>query len=371
MLQASCNVPYNIKDIQSDKSMRIARKMKSGLVVALLPLLFYSCVSVSTIPMEVMRPAAYSVPPDILSVVVVDFSFPFRGDSTHVLTISGNSTVVDTIWVDDFGLRVAESMAFELDNRAFFDSVFLHPVSLNRPPAGRPDLPLSPYQIEKILETNNAQAVIALESVEYRSRFQGAIVGEFYYASLDANSRLLWKIYDAQGQTLDAYIQQDSIFWDNSDAMNASDFNAIPGIRYAMESLADFMGKFYPDRIAPYWESQRRSYYSGGHHLFSRANDLLRANNWEHAARVWYFVFDEGNKRQKAMAAFNIALSFEVAGDFVEAAAWAEVSKNLFDEMSPFRVSSLDKVRSIMYTEELNERIRETQKLEEQVGAGI
>lgn len=367
----SCNVLYNMKDIQSDKSMGIAKKMQSGLIVALLPLLLHSCVSVSTIPLEVMRPAAYSVPPDVLSAVVVDFSFPYRGDSTHVINISGKTTVLDTIWVDDFGMRVAESMAFELDNRAFFDSVFLHPVSLNRPPAGRPDLPLSPYQIGKILEEYNAQAIIALESVEYRTRFKGANVGEFYYASLDANSRLLWKIYDVQGQTMDAYIQQDSIFWDNSDALNANDFNAIPSLWHALESLADFMGKYYPDRIAPYWESQRRSYYSTGHHLFSRANDLLRANNWDHAARVWYYVFDEGNKRQKAMAAFNLALSFEVVGDFVEAAAWAEVSKNIFGEMSTFRVSSLDKIRSVMYTEELNERIRETQKLEEQVGAGL
>ena len=351
--------------------MRIANKLKSGLFFALLPMLLYSCVTVSTIPLEVMRPANYSVPPDILSVVVVDFSYPYRGDSTHVLLISGTTTVVDTIWVDDFGMRVVESMAVELDNRAFFDSVFLHPVSLNRPPAGRPDLPLSPNQVKGILEEYNAQAVIALESVTYRSRFQGANTGQFYYASLDANSRVLWKMYNAEGQTMDAYLQQDSIFWDNSDALNANNFSSIPGLRYAMEALADFMGKYYPDRIAPYWESQRRSYYSTGHHLFSRANDLLRANNWEHAARVWYFVFDEGNDKQKAMAAFNIALSFEVAGDFVEAAAWAEVSKNLFEEMSTFRVSSLDKVRSVMYTEELNERIREIQKLEEQVGAGL
>lgn len=346
--------------------------MKFGFLFTLSTMFFVSCASVSTIPIEVMRPADYSVPPDVLSVVVVDFSFPYRGDSTHVLSLSPQkTTVVDTIWIDDFGLRVAESMAVELDNRAFFDSVFLHPVSLNRPPAGRPNLPLSPYQVGRILEDYNVQAVIALESVEYRSRFKVETLEGFYYASLDANSRLLWKIYDAQGQTMDAYIQQDSIFWDNSDAMYSGDYSSIPGIRYAMESLADFMGKYYPDRIAPYWESQNRFYYSTGHHLFSRAKDLLRANNWDHAARVWYYVFDEGNKKQKAMAAFNIALSFEVRGDFKEAVAWAEISKKLFEEMSPVRVSTPDKVRTTLYTEELNERIRETQKLEEQVGAGL
>lgn len=351
--------------------MKIAKNLKFGYLLTLLPMLLSSCATVSTIPLEVMRPADYSVPPDVLSVVVVDFSFPFRGDSTHVLSLSPRkTTVVDTIWIDDYGMRVAESMAYELDNRAFFDSVFLHPVSLNRPPAGRPNLPLSANQVGEILKNYNAQAVIALESVEYRSRFKTESLEGYYYASLDANSRLLWKIYNAQGQTMDAFIQQDSIFWDNSD-LASGDFSSIPGLRYAIESLADFMGKYYPDRIAPYWESQRRSYYSSGHHLFVRANDLLKANNWDHAARVWYNVFDEGNDKQKAMAAFNIALSFEVRGDFEEAVAWAQVSKKLLDEMNTFRVSNLDKIRTIMYIEELNERISEIQKLEEQVGAGV
>jgi hypothetical protein len=352
--------------------MRIAQKIKSGFLITLATMFLASCASVATIPIEVMRPADYSVPPDVLSVVVVDFSFPHRGDSTHVLRLSpSNTEVVDTIWIDDFGLKVVESMAIELENRAFFDSVFLHPVSLNRPPAGRPNLSLSPYQVDKILEDYNAQAVIALESVEYNSLFQAETLEGFYYVSLDAKSRLLWKIYDSQGRTMDAHIQQDSIFWDNSEDLYSGDFSSIPAIRSAMETLADFMGKYYPDRIAPYWESQQRFYYSAGHHLFSRANDLLKANNWDHAARVWYYVFDEGNEKQKAMAAFNIALSFEVRGDFEEAVAWAKVSKDLFEDMSAARVSALDKVRSTMYTEELNERIRETQKLEEQVGAGL
>jgi len=349
--------------------MKIAKKLKLGVMFFLLPMFISSCVSVSTLPLEVMRPATYSVPPDILSVVVVDFAFPYRSDSTHIINVMGAEDVIDTIWVDDFGLRVVNAMAEELENRAFFDSVYLHPVSLNRPPVGKPNLSLSASQIRDILNKYNAHAIIALESIEYNSHFSGINTGEFLYATLDANSRLLWKIYDVSGDVKDAYIQQDSIFWDNVDDQGYIDSKSIPSIRHAMESLANFMGKYYPDRIAPYWESQQRSYYSAGHHLFSRANDLLKVNNWEHAARVWYYVFDEGTKRQKAMAAYNIALSFEVRGDFVEAAAWAQVSEQIFMELNSFAANSVEVSRASWYLAELNKRIKESELLEDQIGA--
>jgi len=322
--------------------MKIAKKLKLGVMFFLLPMFISSCVSVSTLPLEVMRPATYSVPPDILSVVVVDFAFPYRSDSTHIINVMGAEDVIDTIWVDDFGLRVVNAMAEELENRAFFDSVYLHPVSLNRPPVGKPNLSLSASQIRDILNKYNAHAIIALESIEYNSHFSGINTGEFLYATMDANSS------DDQG-----YI----------------DSKSIPSIRHAMESLANFMGKYYPDRIAPYWESQQRSYYSAGHHLFSRANDLLKVNNWEHAARVWYYVFDEGTKRQKAMAAYNIALSFEVRGDFVEAAAWAQVSEQIFMELNSFAANSVEVSRASWYLAELNKRIKESELLEDQIGA--
>ncbi|HBX88635.1 MAG TPA: hypothetical protein DEG09_08490 [Marinilabiliaceae bacterium] len=351
--------------------MGYLKNLKLILLVALLPLGFLSCTSLSSISIDVMRPAEYSVPPDLLSAVVLDFSYPHSGDSVHKLIINGVNTPIDTVRIDDFGLRVANSMVLELDNRMFFDSVYLHPVSLNKGPAGRPGVQLSRQQIADIIDEYNAHLVIAVEGVSYNTEVKVIDLGGYYYSTLDAFGEVLWRIYDRYGDVLDEYLQNDSIYWDNRDTQYSSNLSAMPSLRNSVESLADFMGRYYPDRISPFWEKQRRYYYSSGHHLFSRANDLIKAHNWESAARVWYYVFEEGNKKQKAISAFNIALSYEIRGDFAEAAAWADKSRALFQDLGSFSASSLDVERANRYYNELNERIKEAEKLQEQVGLGL
>ena len=108
-----------------------------------------------------------------------------------------------------------------------------------------------------------------------------------------------------------------------------------------------------------------------GHHLFARATDLAKVNNWGEAAKVWYYVYENGNAKQKAMAALNLALSFEMRGDFTEAMAWAEISHNQFEALSSWRVSSSIKNSSFLYYLRLKERVNEKSKLHEQFGAGL
>ena len=334
-------------------------------------LVFASCSSLSTIPIEVMQPANYSVPPDIISVLVVDNSYPSISDSANRVEILGKESVIDSVSVSDFGLRAAESMAFSLDERAFFDSVFVHPVSFNRPKGGIPLPDLSLESIDSLLNIYNANAIISLEDFRYNSLIKVEEYPESYYVTLDAIGTLFWKFYDADGYILDTYLQRDSIFWDNIVPKNHNSAIIIPELRDALETLADFMGSNYPNRVAPSWKSEQRFFFISGHHLFSRATDLAKVNNWGEAAKVWYYVYENGNLKQKAMAAFNLGLSFEMRGDFSEAMAWAEISHNQFEALSPWRASSTIKNNSLLYYLRLKERLDEKNKLYEQFGTGL
>lgn len=327
------------------------------------------CASVGSLRMEVLRPAEHTVPPDVLSVVLVDFAYPYRADSVHVMELGDEKATIDTIWVDDFGQKTIAAAGAELEQRAFFDTVYVHPQALNRPPVGRPGLNLSPLQVQRILAEYPAQRVLALEDLSYKSRIGLKNYSGYIVATLDVDAQLLWKMYDQNGNVADVFVQKDSIFWDNMENPLLVEEITLPSVRTSLEALADFMGKYYPDRIAPYWEVQYRPFYSGGHHLFARANDLKKVNSWEAAARVWYYVYEEGNKKQKAMAAYNLALSYEVRGDFLEALAWAERSKALFDDLGTARVSETERKRVGNYIQELERRRDEELKLQLQVGA--
>lgn len=331
-------------------------------------LLISSCASLTTIDLDILKPAQITVPPDVLSVVVVDNSLPYRGDKVHLISSSKGTLEVDTIWVDNFGTISTNALAESLKQKNYFDSVYYHSVPLNRnfenPYLG--ELPFS--LIDSLCKNYNTQAVISLEAYRYQSKMNFLEGVDYYYVSLDVNSWKYWKMYRNNGSLMDAYLQKDSIFWDTSSTPFFNISSQLPSVRESVEVLAWHMGRNVSKRVAPYWDTVKRYYYASGNHLFVRANDLKNANNWEEAAKVWYYVYQNGTKPQKAKAALNLALSYEVRENYDEAVAWADISRQLFDKLSLLRISDFDKRAATLYYITLSERIQQKKRLDEQFG---
>ncbi|MDG5800034.1 DUF6340 family protein [Marinilabiliaceae bacterium ANBcel2] len=331
-------------------------------------LFLLSCSSLSEIEVDVLRPAEYSVPPEILSVVVVDHAFPFKNDSIYSIKMGDELDIIDSIDVDYFGQIATEALSVDLLERRFFDDVYFEADPFNVPPHGRKGKSLSRHRIDSLLNEYDAQAVIALKDIKYSKQAEVMDMGDFFYATLDAYGSLLWKMYDERGYLMNIDMQKDTIFWDTARATNTREQRRLPSFREATEILAEFMGREYANYVAPYYKTENRYYYTSGHPVFSNANELVRENSWEEAAKVWYFVFEEGSEKQKARSALNLALSFEVRGEFEEAAAWVEISKNYFEELSGINVSQFEREYLEYYNNVLDERISEAEKLQKQIG---
>jgi len=329
-----------------------------------------SCASITSLKLDVLRPATISIDPEILSVVVVDKSLPYRGENVHSVTIPSGTAIIDTLWIDDFSQIAAESMFNTLQLKMFFDTVCYHNNVENRYLVERGFIPEEILReiIEDLCYIHNVQAVVFLESYKYKTALSLLDLKDVYYGSLDVNGSIFWKMYDERGNLLDMFVQTDSIFWDTTGNRFSAILKELPAQTVAVETLAEYLGETYIGRISPYWETVSRKYYSKGHHLFERANDLHFANNWNEAAKVWYYVYQNGNKPQKARAAFNIALSYEVRGDFEEALAWSEINNRMINKMGSFRVSNYEKHISKMYNIQLIERQQQKKKLDEQLG---
>lgn len=348
-------------DFMLNRSFQIVLSLFFVFIVA-------SCGTLSTMNIDVLRPAGYSVAPDIISVVVVDNSLPFRDDSVHLIGSFYKESFVDTVWVDNFGKIATKSMFESLNEKNFYDSVYYHSIPLNRnlsnPNLGEIPLPL----IDSLCKAYNAQALISLEAFRYKSDTRIAEMDDFLYVSMDVNSLLYWKIYRNDGILLDANIQKDSIFWDNTQSSYSYAHSKIPTIRESVEILAWHMGNNASKRVAPYWESVKRNFYKSGSLFFTKANELVIKNKWEEAARIWYYVYENSKNRQKAMAAFNLALSYEVRGDFAEALAWSDISRQLFEKLGSMGASEDEKKMSRLYYIEIAERYQQIRKLNEQLG---
>jgi len=303
----------------------LSRLTKIALIFGLSGFLL-SCATLSTLKIDVLRPANFSVPPEILSVVVVDNALPFRDDKLPRTYGTDESSEIDTLWFDGVSLIAAQTFANELKDQNFFDTVYFYPTSLNRN-IKNPHLGEIPNSlVDNLCKTYNAQAVISLELFNCLARYHTKPLGydpsdftDLYMVYLSLKSALYWKMYLPNGIVLDAHLQRDSIYWESS----------LPSVKDAIQTMAWHMGEKAIKRVAPYWETIERQYYSGGNSYFLRARDLQEANNWDEAAKVWYYIYENNKRKVKARAAFNLALSYEVRGNFDEAIAWAEIGKNL------------------------------------------
>lgn len=119
-------------------------------------------------------------------------------------------------------------------------------------------------------------------------------------------------------------------------------------------------GNEFGMRIVPlyYWEN--RSMYKGKKGDMERGERQALAKDWEGAIETWKIAYDASMKSKvRAKAAFNLALAYEVMGDLKMAQKWVQTS-----------YVERDTEEALRYGDILDQRIREQDRLQEQIENG-
>ncbi len=342
-----------------------------AIILSGLYLFLTGCVSYSTINLDVLKPAGVDIPVNIASVVVVDNAFPFHPEDSgvHQINLPGRKYSVDTIHVDDFGMRTVESFGEALKAHQFFDSVHIVKQQFNSGDDGRPMDPLSAFEIDTLCSHFDAQAVISLDHYDYGTTINIMEMPDYYFATLDSRNSTYWKIHNCLADDLvDIHLQKDTIFWEGAGNSVGDSGKDLPSIKEALEAGADHAGEKYAGYVAPTWTIEERIFYKQGHPLFFRASELIANRQWEAAVRVWNHVYEESKGKQKARAAFNMALGQELLGNLLEAAAWGYRAVEEYDQLGGLAVSEREINVARRYYVELARRLQEKKKLDNQFG---
>jgi len=334
----------------------------------ILLLLVISCKSYEEMHYDVLRPAVYSVPPEIKSIVIVDNSFPFSADDAHIAYVVGDEVRLDTVQVDTFTAVVISNLRKELEFRQFFDTIYTDTVRYNTIDGGSPFKVLKPSKVNSICSKFDVDAVLSLEGAQYGSGINVVDMGEEYFATMDVHGLLFWRLYDRYVDTpIYKTSQNDTIFWSGVGANINNCVSSFPGLKEATIELGEYLGASFTDKIVPYWEPViRRVYTSGNPHFVSAAEWLNKDNRYE-AEKLWGYIYEKGSDKDKCRAANNIAISFEARGELQKAMEWAYKSYQAC-EMSGALIKGEDKrTAKLLYTD-LVRRYRDEKKLSKQVG---
>lgn len=313
--------------------------------------------------LTVLEAADITLPADLRTVAVLDRSRP-EGTGAHVLgalegLATGEGLAVDrggaSAAIDGVARLLGESPRFEVVHAA---------VGVGSGPD-----PLTPEAVEEVLGVTQADALLALEAFDSDSilsvtseQVAEMVEGEEvsrteFTADRGTKVEATWRLYDARGRVLDVLLGAGTTdSWQAKGPTRALAEGALPPLRDVVAELGGSTGTAYGRRISPWYADVVRDYFVRGDPGLRAARHAVRAGDWKTAIAVWSELARTGDPRVRARAQYDLAVAYEVKGQYRRALSHAEDAARL-----------VPSARILRYRDRLKAWIPERRALQEQM----
>ena len=204
---------------------------------------------------------------------------------------------------------------------------------------------LQNYDMDALLVLNQLVVYDVLESFEVEEGGQ--------YAYLQAFAQSHWSVYyaDASRRT-ETFTQADTLVWESDIKYSRSQaLSMLPDRQEALLYIASVLGDRIGASLLPSWVPVRRYLYSDDNTHVQNGLEAFRLQRWEEAIGDWRLVIGSGvqefrglgdeakgerlkvkgkDKKAAAVAAANIAIAYEMLGDYALACDYASEASRLF-----------------------------------------
>ncbi len=222
--------------------------------------------------------------------------------------------------------------------------------------------PLTEPELNALKQTADADAVLALEHIQYGHEEveikTADAMGYYTEASYRFVVQSLWNLYLPGVHKPYQRSFVDTLYF--PEIRNEQHFTKVLADREGSEwlayQIADNYHSMVAHTLAPYWVQQYRMYYVGGNTDLKKAANKVRAGDWNGAVELWK-PYAEGSGRVSALCAFNIALAAEAQNQIDLALFWVQKS---------FEIHPSDDAEN--YLKELQKRQKQIEQLNLQFG---
>ena len=351
--------------------MRTKNYLILSFILAVVVVLSSSCSSTSGISMEVLIPAQINLPKHIKKVAVINRSLPAKGEwVSNVLEgfISGESIKADK----DASNNCVQSLVNQLNSSPLLTAVLVTGTKLKGTGTREWPVAFAWTTVDSICKATGSDALIALETFDSDIKFntgknqvktkindKDTTVIEFF-TDLKVNVNAGWRIYDNLNKTeVDQNSFMDEKGWSTKGNTPDEAMKKLPAKRDAINGAGLYAGAQYGVRISPTWVNVHRSYFTKGKKQdgFKQAKKFVKIQKWDDAKNIWTNITKTENSKNVGRAYYNLAVASEVDGDLETAYANAKKAFEVYGN-KPAR----------MYMNILNIRIKDQEKLKEQLG---
>jgi hypothetical protein len=332
----------------------------------------FSCGSSKYVTLSVTQPAEVTLPSDVNTILLIDRT-KFNNETLNVF----EGILTGELPADD---RVAAQEALNsLKNMLGYSPRFSVKILPDRfdgnsltgafPPQ------LSWNVIDQLCKKNNAEVVVSFEifdsdfivtngkRIKKRQEGQGEKKREVeyteYYAQGVGSVKMgIRTYYNTDKTILDQKLIEKNNRWEGTGTSFADAAAALISKSSANKYLAKDVGADYAYKISPMPISITRSFYGKIKSVpeVSAGTRHAEVAQWQEAINKWKSGLPKANKKDAGKIAYNIAVGYEVLGEYGTALTWAQDSYIKYENK-----------KGRDYTGQLQQRINEERVLKEQM----
>ena len=280
----------------------------------------------------------------VRSVLVVNNALVQPNDFGHSTVLDGDHKSGISIPLNKALLYSLFSLTQTLDESGDFDAVELLDVSQNTSTNYYARQSLSAGQVQNLIQTYEVDALLVLNQLvlyDVLEAFQTDEGGQYAYMQAFAQSH--WSMYFAdatrRSQTLS---YADTLLWESKvEYTRTQALNQLPNREDALLYLASTLGEGLGKSFVHSWVAVSRYLYDIDDTHIKAGLQSFRYQRWEEAIYHWQLVANEEAKGERvkgkgkdnkaaAVAAANIAIAYELLGDYSLACDYANEACRLF-----------------------------------------
>ena len=249
----------------------------------------------------------------------------------------GHSTILDGENTGNVEIDLSRSVLYclfattqSMESTGEFDAVELMDISQNHSTNYYTRTPLTFSQAERLCTDYQADALLTLNLLVLYDIVESFPTDEgTYYAYLQAYAQSHWTIHYAGQLREVTFTQADTLLWESQLHYNRTQsLSDLPSRQEALHYLARELGNRIGSSFAPSWQTTRRYIYELPD--LQAGLDAFRLQRWNSAINQWLTIVDSKDKKAAACAAANIAIAYEMLGDYASACDYAQRASRLF-----------------------------------------
>lgn len=349
---------------------------KFSLILLIAALGLSSCVTtynMSSIQVELLKPALFAMPDDIDTIAIFKRDY-YQSDTIRFsyFDVDKNKVISDkNIHYCDLSNKCTAALAEYIDGEGYFSKVVNYSDSMNHIFSKADSLISYPELHKKI----GSDIFVFLDRFQLEDELTNNIGGYFKPLIVDlfpefkrsskiesVKANLLWTITFKGDSAFYLIRQPDDLHYGNS--ITPELFGNHQNHLLLLQNISAYMGKDFASRIIPSWLKVERTYYKSNNVDMLKAEEYFLKGEWLKAAEIYNRETKNKNRNIAAKARYNMALVCEMEGKPDAAIDWLVLSYSAYKNKNP---NMVHKSNCQQYINILALRKKEIARLDKQV----